>query len=394
MDELTKQLEQQHAEVKGLFLEVKEAQKTHSTVLQDLEQKYAEAVKRLDSLEVKAAKPSASPDGPPLIEELKANGDLEAMMKKGRGSVKFELSAKSAQDLFERKTLSSAGIGFPTYGVMPAERDAGIVWKPRPKLRMLDVLASRPTSLGEIYWIRESARPTKASPVTEYSGLKPLVEPAFSTDKEPVQTIAVLMLASKQVLSDWSELEGLLRNEGAARVAQELDAQILSGNGTPPNLNGIVTQGQAFDITLLSAVAGYTYVDTIAAALQQVAEDDEEDSNQFAVLHPGDAWTIRRLKDSTGRYLFGDPNGFTGPLSIFGVPAVETTQITKGTFLVGSGSPIAGEYRGREGMTIELSTEDSDNFRYNRVTIRFELRGAMVVKRPDAFVQGSLATSP
>lgn len=387
-------LQKMQDELKGFIAKQGEEVKTLGTVTTETKTAIQEVVRRIDALEVKAARPVT--DGPKggLIEELKANSEIEALMKKGRGSVKFDLSPKSSAEIIERKTISSAAIGFPTYGVMPAEREAGITWQPRPKLRMLDVIPSRPTSLGEIYWVTESVRPTKASPQTEYSGLKPLIEPTFSTDKEKVETIAVLMLASNQVLADWTELEGFLRSEGAARVNEELDAQLLSGNGSSPNLNGLVTQGQAWDLTLLTASDGYEYYDILAGARQQIAEDNETEESPFAVLHPGDAWKIRRAKDSTGRYIFDGAQAAPGPLNLWGMPCVETTQITKGTFLVGSGSPAAAEYRSRQGLTVELSTEDSTNFRYNLVTIRFELRGALIVKRPNAFVQGSLTQSP
>ncbi len=392
--ELNEQLQAIQTELKVFIAKHEEEKKSLGATTVETANTIKELVKRLDAIEVKAAKP-ATPDGPPsLVEELKSNPEVEFLMKKGRGSVKFDLSAKSAAAILERKNISSAGIGFPTYGVMPAERDAGIVWQPRPRLRMLDVLPSRPTILGEIYWVTESKRPTKASPVVEYTGLKPLVEPTFSTDKEPVQTIAVLMKASKQVLADWTELEGFLRSEGSARVNQELDLQILSGSGVAPNLNGLVTQGTAWDLTLLSASDGYKYPDILAGARQQVAEADEMEDSPFFVLHPGDAWTIRRLKDTTGRYIYGDPASSPGPLTLWGAPVVETTQKTKGTFLAGSGSPLAAEYRSREGLTVELSTEDGDNFKYNLITIRFELRGALVVKHPGAFIQGSLTKSP
>jgi HK97 family phage major capsid protein len=372
MDE--KVLQELQTELKGFIARKDDELKTIGTVQTETKSAIEQLVKRIDAIEVKAA-----------------------MMKKGprgRGSVSFELSAKSSAEIIERKNISSAGIGFPTYGVMPAERDGGIVWQPRPKLRMLDVIPSRPTSLGEIYWVTETARPTKASPVTEYTGLKPLVEPTFGTDHEKVETIAVLMKASNQVLADWTELEGFLRSEGAARVQQELDLQLLSGSGSSPNLNGLVTQGAAWDLTLLSASDGYEYTDMLAGSRQQVAEADELEESPFHVLHPGDAWAIRRLKDSTGRYIFADPGGSAGPLTIFGAPVVETTQITKGTFLTGSGSPMAAEYRNRQNLTVEISTEDGDNFKYNLVTIRFELRGALIVKRPNAFVHGSLTKSP
>jgi HK97 family phage major capsid protein len=392
--ELNEQLQTLQTELKGFIAKQTEEFKSLGTVNTETKTSITELVKRIDAIEVKAARPVGEDSAPPLIEELKSQSDLEGLMKKGRGSVRFELSTKSTHEIIERKNISSAGIGFPTYGVMPAEREAGITWKPRPALRMLDVIPSRPTSLGQIYWVKETVRPTKASPVTEYTGLKPLVEPTFATGSEPVQTIAVLMLASNQVLADYSELEGFLRSEGAARVNQELDAQILSGSGVAPNLNGLVTQSTAFDTSLLIAANGWQYPDVLAAARQQVAEANELEDSPFYVIHPGDAWTIRRLKNSQGNYIFDGPNSAPGPLNLWGAPAVETTQITKGTFLAGSGSPMACEYRNRQNLTIELSTEDSTNFRYNLVTIRFELRGALVAKRPAAFIHGSFTTSP
>jgi len=387
-------LQKLQTELQGFIVKKDEEMKSLGAVSLETKTAITELIKRLDRIEIKMDRPE--PGGSvSLLDELKSNKDLESLIaRKGRGSVKVELSAKSSREIIERKTISSAGIGFPTYGIMPAERDAGVVWLPRPQLVMRDVLPSRPTSLGEIWWVRESTRPTKASPVTEYTGLKPLVEPAFSTDKEPVQTIAILMKASKQVLEDFTELDGFLRSEGAARVNEEVDLQLLSGSGVAPNLHGLATQAQSWDLTLLTASDGYEYPDILAGARQQVAEDNEEQGNPFYILHPGDAWKIRRLKDTTGRRIYTDVSGAPGPLILDGAPVVETTQITKGTFLSGSGSPRAAEIRDRQGMTIELSTEDGDNFKYNLVTIRFELRLALVVKRPDAFVTGSLTQSP
>ncbi len=391
-------LEQIQTELKGFIAKQGDEVKALGSVTTETKNAITELVKRLDAIEVKMAKPVDPVEARgSLAEALKSNRDLEHLIappRGRRGAARIELKGAAAAAILQSKTLSRAGVGFPTYGVMPAEREAGMTWKVRPQLRMLDVIPSRPTVLGEIFWLKESNRPTKASPITEYTGLKPLVEPTFTTDKETVETIAVLMKASNQLLADMSEMEGFLRFEGADRVSEELDLQILSGSGTSPNLNGITTQAQAWDVTLLSASDGYEYSDMIGGACKQIAADDEVQSDPFAVMHPQDAWSIRLLKDTTGRYLFGDPNGSAGPLTLFGVPIVETTQLTQGYFVVGSGSPQCIEYRNRQDLTIDISTEDGDNFKYNLVTIRFELRGALIVKRPDAFVYGSLSKSP
>jgi HK97 family phage major capsid protein len=68
---------------------------------------------------------------------------------------------------------------------------------------------------------------------------------------------------------------------------------------------------------------------------------------------------MRLQKDAFGRYILGDPQTAVRP-SLFGLDVVPTTSITLGTFLVGSGNPVAAEIRDRMDMTVEISTENQD----------------------------------
>jgi HK97 family phage major capsid protein len=172
-----------------------------------------------------------------------------------------------------------------------------------------------------------------------------------------------------------------------------MDRQILTGSNTNEDLNGLITQAQAFDSALLSAATGYTYFDQINAAAQQIAEDDEL-TPTFFVVHPRNWYQMLRLKDGDKNYLLGGPTGGTGLQRIWDMTPVPTTQITAGTFLVGSGTPVAAEYRNRMELEVAISTEDADNFTYNLVTIRFEGRGLLACYRPDAFVTGTFLNSP
>jgi hypothetical protein len=66
-----------------------------------------------------------------------------------------------------------------------------------------------------------------------------------------------------------------------------------------------------------------------------------------------------------------------------------------GSFLIGSGSPIASEIRDRMEMTVEISTEHQDYFVKNLVAIRAEKRLCLIVKRPASYVIGTFSgTSP
>ena len=133
-------------------------------------------------------------------------------------------------------------------------------------------------------------------------------------------------------------------------------------------------------------------MDVIATAIKQINAAKEIDPT-FVILHTNDAWDIRLAKDGFGRYLLGDPQTQVRP-SIWGLDMVQTTTMAQGTFLVGSGNPAAAEIADRMGLTVEISSEDSDNFRRNLLTVRAEKRLALIVKRSASFVYGSFTTSP
>jgi HK97 family phage major capsid protein len=215
----------------------------------------------------------------------------------------------------------------------------------------------------------------------------------FTTKSEKVRTLATWIPASRQVLDDMTELgafwETGLRYE--VDLAEEL--QLLSGSGAGEDLNGLITQGTLFDTALLPLSGTYNRIDVIGRAIQQVTTAKELQPT-FIVLHPVDWWAIRLTKDTQGRYILGDPMGPLGTQTLFGLTPVITTSIASGTFLLGSGSPIASEIRDRMEMTVEIATQHEDYIARNMIAIRAEKRVALVVKRPASYIRGSFVTSP
>ena len=77
---------------------------------------------------------------------------------------------------------------------------------------------------------------------------------------------------------------------------------------------------------------------------------------------------------------------------LFGVPVVATQAMLSGKLLTGNfetGATIYDRMKAR----IEVSTEDSDNFRKNLVTVLAEERIGLGVKAPSAFVKGDFAAA-
>ncbi len=109
------------------------------------------------------------------------------------------------------------------------------------------------------------------------------------------------------------------------------------------------------------------------------------------IVHPVDYRRMMLVKDLNENYIAGGP--FGGPAgTIWQLPAVVTPAIERGTFSVGAFG-LGCQIWDREVAEVFISTEDSDNFRKNRVTLLAEQRLAMAVRRPAAIVAGSYSNT-
>jgi len=404
MKELEDKLNQLLADQKALLDQATEQKTNLGTIKADLLAKIEAVQKQADAIDAKMQKAVVEQKKVGLVQSFTESPELKDMFAycKSHDSVpkgfkaRIELGAHAVDEMLNRKTVVTAAastLGAATPGVMQYEMMPGMVIIPRPQLRMRSVIPSSPTNLMRIGWMKETVRPTQASPVAE-AGQKLQVAITVGTDYEDVKKIAIILKATDEVLSDAPELDAFIRDSLIARVQEEEDAQILDGAGTGQNLNGLTTQAQDWSLTsYTTALDGYEYGDIIRGAFTQIAADNEMISNPFVVLHPTDYWKIKGTKDSTGRYIYGDPTA-AFDIRLWGATVVPTTQMTEGYFLVGSGDARAAVLRTRMGVTVDISTEDDTNFQYNLVTFRVELREALVVRRPNAFCHGALTQSP
>jgi HK97 family phage major capsid protein len=325
---------------------------------------------------------------PTMLEKLKESEAFQRLLSDRRGSAIITLSGADAEQMLARKTvITASGAGFPTTGVMQSDRDSGIVVEARQALTLRDMLTSRPTTAGMVDFVKVTTPLGLASPQVEAS-MKAENAVSFVSSSARVRTLATWIPASKQILDDFVELAAFLETSLSYYVNLEEELQMLSGDNTGENLNGLIPQSAAFNTALLTG-SGNTDIDQIGAAVQQLTSA-KEIAPSFVVLNPRDWWNIRRLKDTLGRYIVGDPQTSARAL-LFDLNVVATTSIAAGTFLVGSGNPAAVEIRDRMELQFEVSTEYLDYFTRNLVACRAEKRLALVCKRPSSFITGSFA---
>lgn len=403
--ELKEQFEALQKELKSYLDKAAEQQKLSGTITEELKTKIDALQKQVDAIDVKMAErhAAAAPEKN-LFETLSEDESLKRFMRDKSGSIVLHLDGKQVKQLYERKTaVTETAVGVQTTGVLTIERIPGIVPEARQELTIRDLLVARPTTQLVVDFVKVNAAPALGSPQTEASD-KAENAVTFTAVSQQVRTLATWIPASKQVLDDMVELMGYLQVALPYYVDKMEELEILSGDNTGVHLNGLITQATSFNTGLLLPVsAGWNRIDILGRAIQQITAAKELQPT-FFVCHPTDWWSIRLTKDSYGRYILGSPQEPAGlpasaglvamPPKVFGLTPVVTTNIASGTFLVGSGSPIATEIRDRMGMTVEISTSHSDYFVKNLIAIRAEKRMCLVVKRPASYISGTFTTSP
>ena len=280
-----------------------------------------------------------------------------------------------------------------------------MVTSPTRTRRVRDLFPVRTTTAAVIEYFKMSGFTTPgtssvnaASSVAERSGgnfgLKPQSSFQFIGAQAPVRTLAHWEAAHRNVLADEPQLRSIIDNELMYGLRLQEDEQILNGDGTGENLEGILqTSGiQTYD---WSDGAATPVPDTKADAIRRAATLSflAYYEPTGVILHPNDWEDIELTKDSQGQYLIAVSVALGGEPRIWRIPVVETPAIDEGTALIGAFGTGAQLYD-REQASIRISEQHADFFVRNAIVILAEQRLALAVKRPEAFVAVNFDASP
>lgn len=137
---------------------------------------------------------------------------------------------------------SAAGSGA---SLIVNDRVSGILGLPTRQLRIRDLLTPGRTTSNSVDYARQVTRTNNAAMVAETTQ-KPESAYAWELANAPVRTLAHWVPASRQAMDDIPQLESLIDGELRFGLDDVEDQQLLLGDGTGQNLNGLYTAASAY----------------------------------------------------------------------------------------------------------------------------------------------------
>lgn len=291
--------------------------------------------------------------------------NLEAL-KGQRGSASVELKADTPTN----------PVGAPTIRVV--SQNVGEI---NYKLGVREAFGREAISGNTLtYFVMQGVSGTPGAITLDGQGsAKAQIEPIYEPVTEALKKIACYIKETDELLSDAPFLESVVRGRGVYEQQKAVEAELVSQLTNTPGINTTYQNaGLTFDNLLkakcaVEAATGYD-ADTI-------------------LINPVDLQTLLLTKDETHQYLMGGPayapygNGAYGAyLPIWGCKVIATNAITQGNAVIGAFKQGAAVVtKANEGLRVEVSNSDQDDFIKNLITVRIEERVLLAVRVPSAF---------
>lgn len=213
-----------------------------------------------------------------------------------------------------------------------------------------------------------------AAPVAK-GDAKPTTTVTYVNVQSVAQTIAHVLKLSETDLADITGLAQTVQQRGLQQLWSAIEDQVINGNGTAPNLLGLLaTTGVG-----TSTQGTDTVLDAIIKAIGLLAS---KGAKPTAIVCSYSTWSLlQTAKDANGQYIM-PANAQVGIGNVRGVPLIASPFIADNKVLVGDNRFATLWTVG--GVAVEVDRAD-DDFVRNLVTMRIETRCALNVYRPEAF---------
>ena len=309
---------------------------------------------------------------------LKAHSEDFATAKTKRHGFNFTVN-KAVGDMTFANNLSG--------GNMPqAERIEGINDIAERVAQAYGRIPKLPVSGNTVDWVYETAQEGAAGGTAEGAS-KNQIDNNFVVTAVSLLKQTAYFKVSTEMLDDVSFMGAWLRNKLIVR------SQVIVGDGTGTNLNGLYTQATAFAAgSFALSVDSANNVDSLVVAANQIRLANHNGALSI-FMHPDDVTALKLVKLSATDKRYVDRLLQVGSMMMLdGIPIVETTAMAQGTFMIGDLTKALIAEKG--GIMVDVGLDGND-FTNNMRTIIAEWRGEVIIENNDttAFVKGVFATT-
>ena len=278
------------------------------------------------------------------------------------------------------------------------DRDPTVYQNPNRPIRIRDLIPTVPTASNAVEFMRELVFTNNAAPQGTVAGIgggelvaKAKSEITYELVTKPVRTIAHWFAASRQVLSDAPMLQGLLNGRLVYGLDLKSDQQLLLGDGTGQELDGILVDADINNVGQLAI--GTAAADVPAAMIDHIraavtaCQLFEYYNMTGLVLNPVDWQILETAKATDGHYLMVAMPTDTATQTVWRIPVVISNAMPVNNFLIGDWTMGAVIYD-RENVSVRVSESHGTMFVENGVAILGEERYTLAIPLPKAFCKG------
>ena len=340
----------------------------------------------LDKREVENKKQSIFGNSSPVNE-------FNSKLKKEWDGIQDVFNRKSLEHNVEFKSMKISGqtgdvVGLDEGGLKDIQRNYFDITSVMPQVQLGN-------DSGEYREIVNSSEQSEFTAVNEGADS---TESSVSFTEKSVrpENIRSFFLASREIASDVSQFESFVSRRGYQMLIDQVNGQILNGNGTAPNLSGLTLEANrtGYDYTATNpyyqSVSSPQEIDALLSAINILLIDGF--NADLILVNPKQFGKFSFLKSSQNEYLKNDNFRITGSNSavINGVNIYATNKMADDQFYVADTNKALSLVR-KGGLSLRVTSEGQDLFKKNLVMMELSARIANLVTNKNAVIYGDFS---
>lgn len=375
------EMEAKQAEIDDTLTQI-EQKAAEAEKVQALEEKQLDNEKKSDAINARIitrARPNMTPvEKPSGPTEVKSIADAFAEAAEGMSG--SDLIGKSFDLDVEFKTIMSTGAGWAP----PQVRSGVVALAVTRPIKLFDVLRVLPDyPVPDYRFMQETTLTNNAAERAESVQGTPsaFAESAFALTEVsvPLRMVGHHVPVTIEQLEDVPQVGNYLEGRLAYGAMNRFESQMISGNGTAPNIRGLLNTANI----RTQAKGGDTIDDAFSKAIANIQVNGEANPN-VVIIHPTDYQKLRANKNAVGELVAGDQReSYWQP--IFGMIPIVTTAVPQGTAILLD--DMYTEIVPRRGMRIDVTNSHGDDFVNGLVRMRASIRGSIAVYRAPSICQ-------